>query len=67
MKVSELIETLGQYDPLADVVIATEHDATYFHFTVTEHQGRGVTKGQSSVVALALAGEVTGYFVAVEA
>jgi hypothetical protein len=67
MKVSELIDALQQYDQFSDVVIATEHDATYFHFTVKEQQGRGVTKGQSSVVAFSIVGEVTGYFVALEA
>jgi hypothetical protein len=66
MKVSDLIDALEKYDPFADVVIATEHDATYFQFAIKEHEGRGVTKGQSSVVALAVTGEVSQYFITVE-
>jgi hypothetical protein len=67
MKVSELIDALTQYDPFADVVIVGEVTEAYFSFTVNERTGRTVTKGQSSVVALAITGEVSQYFVTAEA
>ncbi len=67
MKVSELIDTLKQYDPSDDVAVATQQDETYFNFVVKEYKGRGVTKGRSSVVALAVTDEVCQFFVALEA
>ena len=67
MKVSELIDILKQYDPSDDVAVATQHDEAYFNFIVKEHKGRGVTKGRSSVVALAVTDEACQYFLAVEA
>jgi hypothetical protein len=66
MKVSELMDALTHYDPLADVVVVGEDADTYFDFIVKERKDRGVTKGRFSVVALAVTTELSQYFVTVE-
>jgi hypothetical protein len=73
MKVSELIDALGQYDPTEDLLIAWNPDPgltartgfrpdRYFHFVVRKHRGQLGAEGSSTIVALEVADEVVGYF-----
>jgi hypothetical protein len=66
MKVSELMDALTLFDPFDDIVVVGEDTEAYFTFTVRERKGRGVTKGQHRVVALAITGELSQYFLTVE-
>jgi hypothetical protein len=66
MKISELMDALTQYDPSEDVVIVGEHTQAYFDFIIKKQTGAAVTKGQDSVVALAVIGEFSQYFVTLE-
>ena len=62
MKVSELIDTLKQYDSSWDVVIASPPYGGYFHFTVKEQKGLAVTEGSlSGAVILEISGEISQY------
>jgi hypothetical protein len=62
MKLSELIDTLKQYDPSSDVVIASTPYGGYFNFTVKEQRGLAVTEeAPSGAVTLEVADEITQY------
>jgi hypothetical protein len=62
MKISELIDILKQYDPPADVVIASTPYGGYFNFIVREQRGLAVTEGApSGAVTLEVADEISQY------
>ncbi len=44
MKLSELIDTLKQYDPASDVVIASTPYGGYFNFAVKEQRELALTE-----------------------
>jgi hypothetical protein len=62
MTVSELIDTLKQYDPSSDVVIASTLYGKYFNFAVEEQKGLALTKGAGSgAVTFEVTDEVSQY------
>jgi hypothetical protein len=66
MIVSELIEALEQYDPSADVVIASTPYGKYFNFAVKRQTGLAITEGAvNGAVTLELADEISQYTLAV--
>ena len=67
MIVSELIEALEQYDPSADVVIASTPYGRYFNFAVKGQTGLVVREGAASgAVTLELADEISQYTLTVQ-
>ena len=67
MKVSELIKQLEQYDPSADVVIASTPYGKYFNFRVNEQAGLAATEGASSgAVTLEITDEISQYTLTVQ-
>jgi len=62
MKVFELIEALEQYDPSADVVIASTPYGKYFNFAVKEQTGLAVIEAApSGAVTLEVTDEISEY------
>jgi hypothetical protein len=62
MKVSELIVALEQYNPSADVMIASTPYGKYFNFVVKEQTGLAVTEeALSGAVTLQVADEISQY------
>ena len=66
MKVSELIKQLEQYDPSADVVIASTPYGKYFNFTVNGQTGLVLTEQAPSAVTLEVADEISQYTLTVQ-
>ncbi len=62
MKLFELIDTLKQYDPASDVVIASTPYGGYFNFTVKEQRELAVTeRAPSGAVTFEVTDEVSEY------
>lgn len=67
MKVYELIDTLKQYDPSSDVVIASTPYGRYFNFTVKEQKGLSLREGEpSGAVTFEIADEISQYTLTVQ-
>jgi hypothetical protein len=67
LKVYELIEALEQYEPSADVVIASTPYGKYFNFMVKDQKGLVVTEGAiNGTVTLEVADEISQYTLTVQ-
>jgi hypothetical protein len=62
MTVVELMDTLKQYDPSVDVVIAATPYGEYFNFRIKEQKGLTLREGEpSGVVTFEIGDEISQY------